>query len=76
MTSSTSQLCELTLPRRDIRPSAAKPSAAVAADSRIGRLKAFLLGRRPDVRRQPPLKNAHYIAVHMVAATTHQQTLR
>lgn len=73
MTGSTSRYRELTVPRGSA-PIGTKKMPAVP--SPLARLKAFFFGRRVEVRRVPPLKNAHYIAVHMAAAANHRHILR
>jgi hypothetical protein len=75
MTGSTSRYRELAVPRGSV-PIGTKKIPAAAAPSPLSRLKAFFFGRRVEVRRVPPLKNAHYIAVHMAAAANHRHILR
>lgn len=74
MTGSTSRYRELAVPRGSGPIGTRK--MPTAAPSPLARLKAFFFGRRADVRRVPPLKNAHYIAVHMAAAANHRHILR
>ena len=73
MTGSTSQFYTVAVPRNGFRPTTWE-TRSVASSSPLARLRALLFGRRPEERRLPPLKNVHYVALHM-AATTHLGSL-